>query len=251
MKRITSILAFLIIVFASFSAVAEPAFIGAWAALREPADSASEISVLRVFPDHKAYFSHQYFTEESIGEDEKGVYTWEQEEDFAFHLIDEAGEEIGRYCLLNEDRLMTKNDMFVRIDFYVREYQAPEPTAVPLNNLETGFLLAGPAAATNMSDYCGSWFSAREMKNNYYCYLILHLFADGTGYYISNILENGEVPDDQSEIAITWETYDDGIRVWLNGGYIKYHLIGRDTLKDEPAFSPSFSLQRVQVMRIE
>ena len=89
------------------------------------------------------------------------------------------------------------------------------------------------------------------MKNNYYCYLILHLFADGTGYYISNILENGEVPDDQSEIAITWETYDDGIRVWLNGGYIKYHLIGRDTLKDEPAFSPSFSLQRVQVMRIE
>ena len=118
--------------------------------------------------------------------------------------------------------------------------------------LVTAATLAGTAAASEITDYCGSWFSALEMNNNdYYSYLILHLFADGTGYYISNILENGEVPDDQSEIAITWEMYDDGIRVWLNRGYIKYHLIGRDTLKDEPAFSPSFSLQRVQVMRIE
>ena len=141
MKRITSIWAFLIIVFASFSAVAEPAFIGAWAALREPADSASEISILRVFSDHKAYYSRQQFTEGSIGEEIKGVYTWEQEEDFAFKLINEVGEEIGLYCLINDKRLMTKDDMFVRIDFYVRESQMPEPTAVPLNNLETGFLL--------------------------------------------------------------------------------------------------------------
>lgn len=140
-KVITLILIFVMIL--SCTALAEPVFTGAWATVRDLDNSVTEIIIMRVFPDNTVYYSRQQFTERSVGEEEKAIYSWELEEDNCFLLISDTGETIGRYSLINEKRLMSTDCMFARFDFYARETQTPEPepTPAPLDNLATGFLL--------------------------------------------------------------------------------------------------------------
>lgn len=130
-KIIAFILIFVMII--SSAALAEPAFTGAWATVCDLDNSVTEITLMRVFPDNTVYYSRQQFTESSIGEEEKAIYSWELENDNCFLLISDTGEEMGRYILLNEKRLMSADYMFARFDFYVRETpaQEAEPTNTP------------------------------------------------------------------------------------------------------------------------
>lgn len=124
-KVITFILIF--VMFLSSAALAEPAFTGAWATVRDLDNSVTEIIVLRVFPDHIAFYSLQQFTEDKIIEEEKMICIWEQDTDISFLLISDTGENIGRYGLINERRLLADDDMFTRFDFYAMETPQPEP----------------------------------------------------------------------------------------------------------------------------
>lgn len=124
-KVITFTLIF--VMFLSSAALAEPAFTGAWATVRDLDNSVTEIIVLRVFPDHIAFYSRQQFTEDKNIEEEKMICTWEQDTDISFLLISDTGENIGRYGLINERRLLAADDMFTRFDFYARETPQPEP----------------------------------------------------------------------------------------------------------------------------
>lgn len=124
-KIITFVLIF--VIFFSSAALAEPAFTGAWATVRDLDNSVTEIIILRVFPDHIAFYSRQQFTEDKIIEEEKMICTWEQDTDISFLLISDTGENIGRYGLINEKRLLAADNMFARFDFYARETPQPEP----------------------------------------------------------------------------------------------------------------------------
>lgn len=140
-KVITFVMLFVMIICSS--ALADPDFIGAWATVRDLDNSVTEIVILRVFPNNKVYYSRQQFTENSIGEEEKHLYTWEAENDQIFQLINDAGDVIDRCGLIGDRRLLGRADMFARFDYYARETTVPDPdpTPAPLDNLETGFLL--------------------------------------------------------------------------------------------------------------
>lgn len=103
------------------SAFSEPAFAGAWANVINLDDSVTEITVLRLFPDHVAFYFRQQLTENSIGEWDKMLCRWEQDGDISFSLIGPAGETMGRYGLLNDKRLLSGDRSFVRFDFFVRD----------------------------------------------------------------------------------------------------------------------------------
>lgn len=143
MKKIITFIFIFVMITLSASADYGPDFVGAWSTLRDLDDKLSEIVTLRVFPDQKAFYSRSKFSEGEIFEEEKGIYTWEQTGDLSFKLFRDSGEVIDEYGLLSEKRLLSTKSMFARVDFYARDTVTPEPapTPVPLNNLETGYLL--------------------------------------------------------------------------------------------------------------
>lgn len=108
-------------------AISEPAFTGSWATVRDLDNSVVEIDILHVFPNNKAYFSRQQFTENSVGEEVKTICSWEQDSDTSFELIGEAGIKMGYYGLINDKRLLTYDCIFARLDFYARETPTPNP----------------------------------------------------------------------------------------------------------------------------
>ena len=130
-KIITFVLIF--VIFLSSTALSEPAFTGAWATVRDLDNSVTEIIVLRVFPDYISFYSRQQFTEDKIIEEEKMICTWEQDDDISFSLISDIGETVGRYGLIDDERLLSADCMFARFDFYARETPKQEsvPTELP------------------------------------------------------------------------------------------------------------------------
>lgn len=132
MKKVITLILIFIMILCS-SALADPDFIGAWATVRDLDNSVTEIVILRVFLDNKVYYSRQQFTENSLGEEEKHLYTWEAENDQIFQLINDAGDVIDRCGMIGDRRLLGYTDMFARFDYYAREtpQSEPEPTETP------------------------------------------------------------------------------------------------------------------------
>lgn len=94
------------------------------------------------------------------------------------------------------------------------------------------------AVADPFQGYCGTWFFERELKGPYYHFELFHFFDDGSGYYVSGIIDEGEI-DDCLEAPISWEQSDSGIRVLINKGYLNYILLDDGSLSDGGSFAPS------------
>ena len=143
MKKVITFVMLFVMILCS-SALADPDFIGAWATVRDLDNSVTEIVILRVFPNNKVYYSRQQFTENSIGEEEKHLYTWEAENDQIFQLINDAGDVIDRCGLIGDRRLLGRADMFARFDYYARESTVPEPEQEqPGTIVPSGVYIAG------------------------------------------------------------------------------------------------------------
>ncbi len=94
------------------------------------------------------------------------------------------------------------------------------------------------AIAEHYKGYCGTWFFERELKGPYYHFELFHFFEDGSGYYVSGIIDKGDI-DDCLEVPIIWEQNDSGVRVLINKGYQNYTLLDDGTLSDGGSFAPS------------
>lgn len=88
-------------------------------------------------------------------------------------------------------------------------------------------------------DFSGTWFYELEMSGPYYCYDLLHLFINGTGYFSSNIVDSGVVDEEPVNILISWEPCDIGLRVQFPGGYRDYQLLDDGRLSDGQSFAPT------------
>ena len=99
-------------------------------------------------------------------------------------------------------------------------------------------MLFSIAVADSYDGYCGTWFLERELKGPYYHFELFHFFDDGSGYYVSGIIDKGDI-DDCLEVPIAWEQNESGIRVLINKGYWNYTLLEDGRLTDGESFAPS------------
>ena len=94
-------------------------------------------------------------------------------------------------------------------------------------------LMISTASAITFNDYCGTWIYAMEMKGPYYSFDMLHLFADGTCFWCSAIVEIGKINDsDLTGRIFAWEVIENGIRVHYEYGYEEYYLTEEGYLSD-------------------
>ena len=104
-----------LLLFVSFSSADEsPAYLGTWAVSTEFMEGKTDLTILKINPDHSVFYSSQWFFagKENPGLDSKYVATWEESGDDSFRIVLSDGNVSDGYRLSSENKLVSPSGLF-------------------------------------------------------------------------------------------------------------------------------------------